>query len=273
MKYVKTILALSLYMSAVQNMQAQESSAKESQKEWSIGIGMSLVARQDDRVSALTYKSWQPVYHMGWQKTTVSTRQTLDSRFTKNLSGDRNRILNLRFVHPDVVYSLEKKVGDVWIGGVFNSATMLSFPSSTTNHFENVPINYTISNTLGIKVSYENDVALSNGDALSLGASAEASLLGYVIRPAYGHPYPDQFLESGTFSPTRSKMTGPLLRSGKIRSLGSYQSFRLQFGISYIFNERVSISLNVRLSTEQIQDVNRATWTAQDMLLKVGYIY
>ncbi|MEM6377843.1 MAG: hypothetical protein AAF705_06505, partial [Bacteroidota bacterium] len=81
-------------------------------------------------------------------------------------------------------------------------------------------------------------------------------LLTYVIRPAYGLPYPEDFLEDGTFDFQRTGMTGTLLTSGKIRSLGYFQQFRFRLGLaSLLTSQQHEIGLSYLFDYLNVKDI------------------
>jgi len=237
-KYSILIILLSLFCSSKSFSQEE---ALRNTRSLTIGVGWSLQTIKDSRLSALTYRSRQPTYHIGWRKQTSSTRQELDLTFSMKSSVKSERILDLRFFKPSFSYSLEKRVNDAWIGGFFNTTTFLTFPSSRTGHFSNNPVSYTMTNSIGPKMSWGRSWEVNDVERFRLMTSAETSLLSYVVRPAYGHPYPERFLQSGTFTPTREGMAGPLLRSGKLMSINKFQSFKVVFSLSYFMSDELAV--------------------------------
>lgn len=268
MKYSIIILTVLLALSA-QVGRTQENFLI-NRKELTLGIGFSKMSLYDNRYSAQTFSFTQPSYHFSYKWQKDNTRQEIAVDLAMNMKFDRSEILDLTFIKPTMRYSLQKKTDDLWIGGVMNSATLLNFPRSRTGHFNNSPISYTFANSIGPKVSY----ALSPEDSrFSVEADLEAALLGYVVRPAYGHPYPTKFLESGTFTPTREGMASSIIRSGKIMTIGKYNSINLVLGLSYIVGDHVKLGVHLNVNHLSVYDVNQLSSTSTDVLFTTSYIY
>lgn len=272
MNYLVQISLTFLFIITSFNLKGQntEPSVK---REISLGIGMSIVGINDNRYSALTYRSLVPTYQLGYKKTTPSTRQEYRLGFTAHSRTNKDRLLSLRFMRPSFSYSLEKKVGDSWIGGYINHNTLLTYPSSNTGHFNNSPLSYTIANSIGPKISWSKGLNVNNAERFMIDASAETALINYVIRPAYGHPYPSKFLESGTFTPTREGMTGPFLKSGKFMTIDKFQSFRIVLGLSYFVNNNITVGVNFQFENSSINDLNVSSISNQEVLLSLRYQY
>lgn len=268
MKYSIIILTSLLAFSA-QVGRTQENFPT-NRKELTLGIGFSKMSLYDNRYSAQTFSSTQPSYHFSYKWQREDTRQEIAVDFAMDMKFDRSKILDLTFIKPTMRYSLQKRSNDLWIGGVVSTATLLNFPRSRTGHFNNSPISYTFANSMGPKVSYN----LSPDDSrFSIEADLEAALLGYVVRPAYGHPYPTKFLESGTFTPTRAGMTSSLIRGGKLMTIGKFNSINLVLGFSYMIGDHVKLGVHVNVNHLSVYDVNQLSSTSTDVLFTTSYIY
>lgn len=243
------------------------------QREITVGVGMSLVGIKDNRVSALKYRAWTPSYMIGFKKRDARTKQEFLLSFSMDGKNDTDRLLNLRFIKPSFSYSFEKKVNDFWVGGVFNHNTLLTFPSSNTGHFNNNPISYTIANSFGPKISWLKGIQVEGADRYLIESSVETSLLNYVIRPSYAHPYPEKFLRSGTFTPTKEGMALPLLRSGKVFSVGKYQTFKVVLGLSYFISDRIKVGMNFNFDYARTADINTSSISSKDILFQLSYQY
>lgn len=238
-----------------------------------INAGLSFNGIKDNRFSAINYKSMTPTYGLVFRKWTNNTRQEFDLRFSMHTQVDQSRLLSLKFMRPYFSYSLQKRVKDTWVGGFINHNTLLTYPSSRTGHFGNNPISYTIANSIGPKVTWSNGFNFPNDQKINITSSLETALLSYVIRPAFGHPYPERFLESGDFTPTRKGMAGALLKSGKVMTVNKFQSIRLVFGLSYFLNDNVGIGLNVNLDYQRTNDVNTSSLMTKDLIFSLSYQY
>ncbi len=272
MRYSITFLGIFIFSLIIQDLSAQES--LQSYKELTIGAGIGLVNITDSRMSAISYSSVQPTYHLGYKSQSEKTVQEFQFDFTLNQKRSSSRLLDLNFTKPSFSYSLEKKVQGIWLGGVFNSTTLLTSPLTRTGHFNNNPISYTIANSIGPKISLRKAFMTESGKSrYELNTTLEAALLGYVIRPGFGHPYPEQYLESGIFSPTKAGMAGPLLKSGKVLSIGKFQSFKVVIGLSYHVSDNFKLGARLNLDYHSVSSNQPASMMATDLLVTASYIY
>lgn len=236
-----------------------------------ITIGISQLGIQDDRISAISKSGKAPVFGINYKSISPKTKQEWSISFMMaNHIGD-DQLLTAKVIRPNVSYSYERKIKQIWFGGFFDSSTILHFPRTNTRHFENNPISYTISQSLGPKISMNQN--FGNNNQWEFGTAAQFSLLNYVIRPAYGHPYPEKYVESGTFHPTRRNMTGPLLRSGKLHSFDKFQSFKVVFGISYFLSDQIKVSIRYQISQLKTKDLQQSKFSTQEILFGINYHY
>lgn len=249
---------------------SQETS-RTSFREIGFKVGIAHLSIQDDRFSAISKSGWTPSYEINFKKIKTHSKQEWSFGFSMANQLGNDPLLNAKVIRPNITYSYERKFKQLWIGGFLNSSTILQFPRTNTSHFENNPISYTISQSIGPRFSLNQN--FGTHDQWSLDGAAQISLLNYVIRPAYGHPYPEKYLQAGRFHPTRSNMTAPLIKSGKIHSIDKFQSFKIVLGISYIVSDRMKVSVNYRIDHLNTTDRQRSKFSSQEILFGVNYIY
>jgi len=240
-------------------------------KEIGFKIGIAHLGIQDDRFSARSKSGWTPSYEINFKKIKEHSKQewNFGFLFAHNLGNDA--LLHAKLIRPNITYSYERKFNQMWIGGFFNSSTILHFPRTNTRHFENNPISYTISKSIGPKISLNRNI--DHDHRWSFDGEAQISLLSYVVRPAYGHPYPEKYLQSGTFHPTRRNMTTPLMKSGKIHSIDKLQSFKIVLQISYLISDHTKISVNYRVDYLSTTNQQQSQFSSQEILLGINFIY
>ena len=237
-----------------------------------ISFGFTHSTFKDDRISARSFNNWLPTYQLRANSMSDITRQNYSMTFTQKSKIDDKRLIDLKYLRPVVTYSLEKKINGTWIGGYLRSNTLLAFPVSRTGHFNNSPISYTMSIAFGPKLSWIKDADVGS-NKIQLSSSIEAPLLSYMIRPAYGHPYPERYLTDGVFSPTREKMAASLLKSGKLMNLGKHQAVKVMFSISYFISDKVHLELQYGFDYARINDVNTSSIMDQNILAGINYSY
>ena len=264
MKYLFSVL---LCITVWFELSAQDMSFKSNEIQFSVGI--SNIVIKDARSSAIAKSYFTPTYGFDAIHRRNDSRHQFSFRYSQKMRT-LDDVLEYDFFKPDFFYSFQKRQDDFWIGGFVNLSTLVSLPKSTTSHFGNTPVNYTMANSIGLSMAYDH---CFNGSNWALNTDVHLPLASYVIRPAYGHPYPKKYLEEGTFSPTRSGMTGPLLRSGKLLTLNKFQAFKINLSISYLINERVRVGLRSRVDFSAIQMQRTSSFSTKDLLLFLGYNY
>jgi len=175
-----------------------------------VNVGWALSQTQDKRLSNQYKHFSNPVYQLSFGNRTATRRYDTVLSFQYDNTSTTSRSMGVRQIQPEVFSRLQWYNSGFWIGPTFESSTLLLSPKG--KGFSNSPISYTISNGLGIAV---NRQWTSDDAKLSFDTGIESSLVSYIIRPAFGHPYPEGFLEDGTFHPTRAGMGRTIARSGK----------------------------------------------------------
>lgn len=211
-----------------------------SQKERSIKaqVGLSHFNLKDGRLSALAIRGWAPSFALAFNKQTSTAKQQMRLSYASQANLSTTDIISFAAHHFNVEYSYEAKVKNQWIGGFIEMPTFLLFPKH--HLFNNNPISYTMAMSIGPKMSKTFEIT----DKLQGTISAQTSLASYVIRPAYGHPYPEEFLDPESFHPTRRGMANKMIPSGKLLSLTKYQSINISLGLYYKVNETISLTID-----------------------------
>jgi len=241
------------------------------QREIGLSFGTSTINLFESRFSANTKKFRAPTF--GFFSRSQSSTYKHEFVFNYTLRGkyDKTQLLDYRLHRPDFYFSLQRKASFGWIGGNINLSTLLTFPSNVTGHYSNAPISYTMAASIGPSVSI--DRSIGSDSPWLVEADLHTSLLAYVIRPSYGHPYPDQFLEPETFTPTREGMAPKLLTSGKIRAMDKYQSIKLRIGIYYLIDSKVKMGLVASMDYVNYNEVKSTTYNNQNIAVTASYIY
>lgn len=273
MKIITVIVFCLLSIGGINHLQAQEMNATEFQ-EIGILLGWRFNRVMDQRYAQVTKKMSQPMYGMYYRKERKQKREELRFTMSRTRSKGSPELLSFKTIMPQVSYSHQRKVGNLWIGGFLDSFTLLNMPQSTTSFFGNNSISYTIVGGLGPMIGYEHNLLENTDNRLSLNTNARIGLLNYVVRPAYGHPYPEKYLTEENFSPTRADMAGPLLKSGKLRTVNNYQMFRFVLGINYYHKGKIKLGLQYELYGQNNRSkVDRSRTLMQDLIFGASYLY
>ena len=237
-----------------------------------LSVGISDISILDRRSSASVKSYKAPVFGITAIRTSEEFRHQFFFEYSLKLRDDNEGLVNYNFHRPEFSYSLQKKSGNVWFGGHINMNTLLSFPTNSTGLFGNSPINYTIAAGLGPSLSY-NSSGLFGEDKLSIQSDVHVSLLNYVIRPEFGHPYPAEFLEPGIFTPTRAGMAGPLLRSGTLKTIAKHQSVKLRLGVFYAVSPAFRVGVNANVDYNNDINLKSSRYGSVDYTISASYLY
>ncbi|MEM1326047.1 MAG: hypothetical protein AAGI23_08845 [Bacteroidota bacterium] len=226
------LLALGLLFLCFTKAQAQ--SADSSSNGFLIAYIQNTETTQEER---MTYRKYtQPAFNLAlqyfWEK--QDKRQAIELRLGKNLNVIGTRFMTFQHLRPNMSYTYERKRGGLLLGGYVDIGSLLHFP--LRNWEGNNTISYTMWSSMGFSGSWRQ--ALSKDNKFSAQARLRFPLVAYVIRPAYGLPYPDNYLEDGTFDFQRKEMTRHLLTSGKMSTLDRFQQILFEAGLSMHITEK-----------------------------------
>ena len=220
------------------------SAQEDATREVSLRLGFTHTSIQDYRMGSVKHTSWAPKYDIGYSHQNEKRISQVRLQFFATRSANQG-LLSLTSLRPAINYSYQRNVKDgLWIGGFIDHSTLLNFPKTATSLHNNNPISYNISQSIGPRVTYTGTASIGGDRPLGYQVSTQAALLSYMIQPAFGHPYPTQYLKEEAFSPTREGMTWPLMKSGKLATMDKVRNFRLELGLFYFVNDRVKISVD-----------------------------
>lgn len=199
-------------------------------------------------------------------ETGLNRQTTLDQRFTANGQTDLGFQLNTRFefgnknklnrlelnfsknfVEPDLVSFINlnpelrythlrsSKWKNLKIGGYFDIGSLLIFPDGLWE--PDTPITYTIWSSLGVAAKWQKPINIGR-KKWQLSIEGSLPLLSYVIRPAYAHPYADNYLVDGTFDFSREGMGKYLLKSGQLKTLNQFNNFKTKTSLTMPFGKK-----------------------------------
>jgi hypothetical protein len=239
-----------------------------------VRIGLSHTHIQDHRMSAVAQHAWSPKYEVGYRQTSEKRISQIRMQFT-SINSNSGSLLSLRSIKPAIYYSYERQVQTgIWVGGFIDHSTLLNFPSTRTALYNNNPIAYHIGQSIGPRLTYSSPISAPKGGDIGYSVSGQAALLSYMIQPAYGHPYPERYLQAYTFSPTRAGMAGPLLRSGKVRTINAVRSFRLEMGVFFYLSDKVMFSIDYNADVLYANTQGKALHThTHDIYVGASYIH
>ncbi len=245
-------------------------------KEVGLRIGITKTNIQDQRLSAKSFTNWSPKYGVvfGSKKENSWSHNIID--FTYVTGHKKDPYFTINSIIISATYSYQRKVSEgFWMGGFTKHHTILNFPKSVYGSiFTNNAISYTISQSIGPKISYAPTSLTAENKTISGLSSLQFPILAYLIQPIYGHPYPEQYLREGTFCPTRSGMAWPMVKSGKLVSLARYKSIQLELGIFYYISDRFKIGVAYEGELFYANANGKSVkLNTNDIVVSPGYLY
>lgn len=199
-----------------------------------IGINLQTTLDQRFTANAVQYTGFQT--RTGFEFGTPQKFNRIELSFAKNFERWKNisSYINLnsgiRYIHLSVT-----KKPSLLIGGYVDYGNLLIIPEGGA--FENNPIAYSFWLSIGPALKWQRSIRIKQ-KSIHLSVEGSFPLVGYVIRPAYAHPYPDNYLVDGRFDFDRKGMWGYLLKSGKIESLNQFINTKLKTTCSIPFGKK-----------------------------------
>lgn len=253
---------------------SQDKMSRLDQKELTLRIGVTKNTVRDARIGVLPFSSWSPKYDISYTKINDKRISEIRFQFAYMKSGG-NGFLGLTSIRPNVNYSYQRKISTgVWIGGFLESNTLLNFPNTKSGLFNNNPINYTISESIGPRITHIKDWKMEDSRKFQIRTSAQTSMLSYLIQPAWGHPYPSQFLKQGTFNPERNGMAWPIAKSGKVTSINKHRTLRVELGFYLFLSDKFKVGIDLQAEVHYANTIGKAVHlSGQDFFLGASYIH
>lgn len=265
MKYLVTTLLLILFSST----HAQEV-APFKQRELGISIGVRQWKIHEQRFSSRIKNT--ALLHLGihHERRTDASRFYVSSQFGFNMSPSSGVGVRYAIINPDINMTYQRRAANIWLGPTLTHHMIVNLPSNTAQAFNNNPVSYTGVTGLGIAGNY--DLFLAD-DKIRLNTGVQTNLISHVIRPAYAHPYPEDFLREEVFDPTRAGIAKSVVRSGKIRSFKGLQSIRVSFGFSYLISDQFKVGITYQGTMLRVNEVKSLNAQSQDVLFTISHVY
>jgi len=156
--------------------------------------------------------------------------QSVTTDFSKTTTKGKVSLF-FNVLNPELRYTnwRLRKDKNIHFGGYWDAGTVLQFPSG--NWAGDNEISYTIWSSLGLSALYRKEIQLFNRPFLIKG-EASFPLFTYLIRPAYGFPYSENFLQDGIFDFKRTGLGGYIIKSGKLRTVNAFQNVKLNSSLA-----------------------------------------
>ncbi|MBC3787169.1 hypothetical protein [Spirosoma utsteinense] len=238
---IRSIILLSVlgYSRAV----AQQTDSAD--KQLLIGAGFGYMTIKDLSSSPLRYSGMGATVRLGYEYNQPKSVQRV--LFSVQAGGLQNGIRKQSGVSA---YKAQLAYSQYW---VLNSRPRTSWAlggradvwanARLFNTRENNPVSYDAGTAISIGTQANHSFS---GRFSRLAASFQLSVpvVAYVIRPAYGVPYPEAFLQDGVFNHQDQGLTGPLVSSGRVRSTGDFFRLQTTTSLTYSFSNTKTIRLS-----------------------------
>lgn len=241
-------------------------------KDITLRIGISRSQLEDSRLSGKVHKSWSPKYSISHIEVKDNSRQHFQVDFASMKFSKSNKRFSIQSIFSNVHFTYQRNIGNgTWLGGYINTISLINFPKNPgQTYFVNNPVSYTVSSSIGPAVSFTH--GFDNG-IHSIG-TAQMAAISYAIQPIYGHPYPEKYLNEEIFSPTQSKMAGPLLKSGKLVSFKSFGHLNILMSVYYVFKNNFKAGLDYNYGFYMVNVNGKPVkMNNHDIFLTTGILY
>lgn len=173
---------------------------------------------------------------LGYEFGKNNRHNQLELNFSKN-ALDLSKIADFLHLKPEIRYTHTRALPgkSIHLGGFYDVGALLTFPRISWGG--NNEISYSIWSSLGVVAKWEKPITIKEKN-LIIKASGSLPIIGYVIRPSYGLPYTENFLEDGTFDFKRTGLAQAILTGGKIRSLNSFINYKANIGLALPFGKK-----------------------------------
>lgn len=244
--------------------------AQDETKSVHIGVraGVGFASLEEKRFSSQVQRGVLPTYSMDIETYKNKSRQHLSINFSLTQDYTNQPTLSYALVFPEVRYTYMKALADDWyIGGMFHSFTLLNFPESELTNFVNNSISYTLAQSIGPSLYYQKT---TTNQKISFESECQLGLLSYVVRPAFAHPYPENYLQPDVFSPDRDGMMRTLFKGGKLWTVNKIQNVLINTSTAYHL-PNWKFSADLAFSTLRLADVK--PFSLNQWYLGIGIAY
>jgi len=240
------------------------------QREIGLSIGIRKMNVKDLRFSNRVKQTSLLSLGFFHERKTNASRLFTSARFAYNMNPTSGTGIRYGLINPDVAISYQRKVNQLWVGPSITHQTIVNLPQNTYGMFNNNPVSYTGVTSLG--VAMDHTLSIKNSSFV-LNSGLRYALISHVIRPAFAHPYPEDFLREEVFDPTRAGIANSVARSGKIKSIKGLQSIRVRIGFSYEVNQSFKLGLLFESELIKVNEHKSITSKGHDLLFTVSHIY
>lgn len=235
--------------------------------------GLNIQTTLDKRytANATQYLGFQT--RTGYEFGTSSKLNRIELSFSKNFQKEKG-LANFVNLNSGISYTHLRatKQADFFLGGYVSYGNLLVFPDGI-GEYENNPITYSFWLSTGIATKWKKSIQIQQ-QKINLSFDGALPLLGYVIRPAYAHPYADNYLVDGIFDFDRTDMGKYLIKSGDLRSLNQFVNAKFKTTVSVPFGKKAhEIGMSYNWEFLWIGGVQKI-WHAQQQLslhLKINF--
>ncbi len=202
-----------------------------------------------------------------WKKN--RSRHSFRLGFGKNFPQRAGELVAFNNLRPEFIYTYQREIANWYVGGYFGLGSLLSFPTGLWAGNNN--ISYSIWGSVGLATEFQKRLPFNN-ERFAIFSRLRIPIVSYVIRPSYGLPYPEDFIEDGVFNFQREGMGRYVLSSGNLNSLNTFQKAYFEVGFSsYFAKKRHEIGLSYILDYLKIDEVKEVKQVKNGIQLSTNF--
>ncbi len=197
------------------------------------GIGYQFQRFKDVRHSSIYRNAGGVSYRLAYRAMNEKRQHVIGINFASTNSNQEFASLISNILGGLYYEHLRKINNHIWLGGYYDLG---AFYGNRGGEWANPEDNPTWGawSSIGVSASLRKNF----GNGWSIDPSIRLPLLAYTVRPAYGFPYPESFLQEGRFSFIEEGMTKEVIKSGKFQTLNNFMNLQLSCGLHKGFGNR-----------------------------------
>lgn len=224
----------------------------------SIGAGTSYVTVRDFAASPLRFGGLGVYGQLGYEWNNKIKFQNIRLNFqTSGLNNSTSYRSDTRAYGGKISYSYLRRIGSAkQLGFRLGGIVDIWGNARVKQQRKNNPVSYDAGASLTLATHFSKHVSVSKS-ILQLDYSLAVPVLTYLIRPAYGVPYPKNYLEDGVYNPKDEGIAGPFLKSGSLVTFNDFFRVQSNVTITYPIKSRNALRLGYGWDFYSIQSLKK----------------
>lgn len=218
-----------------------------------LDFGLDYQNLKEERFSSIDRYSWGYPVNIGyeWDR---RNRNIIELRVSKNFLPTSGRV-NFHSLKAQLNYTYLFKYGrnsNFSLGAYADLGSVFVFPVGGWSG--NNTISYANWNSYGFSGMYHKKLNWINNSVV-FSSQLSFPLFAYLIRPAYGIPYTENYLEDGTFDFQREGFTKAVILGGEFKTINTFQNIHFNINLSKAFGKKDS-SIGIEYTIDFFQSTD-----------------